>query len=182
MTAQPSVAAPEFSPDKNEDLVELGLVVGVFGLKGWVKVRSHTDPAAAILNYKPWLLASADGWQPRTRLEGRDHGSKIEVRLDGCEGPEDAVALVGRAIAVPRDQLPQPQDGGHYWFDLVGMEVVNRQGECLGRVERLLSTGANDVLVVRGECERLLPWRLGEVITEVDRDRRRLLVNWQLDY
>ena len=182
MAGQPSAAAPLSNLGTDQDLVELGLVVGVFGLKGWVKVRSHTDPAAAILDYKPWFLASAAGWQARPRLEGRGHGAKIEVRFAGCERPEDAAALVGRALAVPRDQLPEPQEGGHYWFDLIGMEVVNRQGERLGRVERLLATGANDVLVVRGERERLLPWRLGEVITEVDRGGRRLLVDWQLDY
>ena len=182
MTGQPSAAAPASSPDGNGDLVELGHVVGVFGLKGWVRLRSYTDPASVILDYDPWLLASATGWQARTRLESRGHGNKIEVRFQGCEGPEDAAALVGRALAVPRDQLPEPQDGGYYWFDLVGMEVVNHRGECLGRVERLLATGANDVLVVRGERERLLPWRMGEVIAEVDRGGRRLLVDWQLDY
>ena len=177
-----AAVAPGLSLDTNEDLVELGLVVGVFGLKGWVKVRSHTDPVAAILDYKHWFLASPAGWQAKARLESRGHGSKIEVRFDGCERPEDAAALVGRAVAVPRDQLPEPQKDSHYWFDLVGMEVVNLQGESLGRVERLLATGANDVLVVRGAREHLLPWCLGEVIAEVDRGGRRLLVDWQLDY
>ena len=161
--------------------VVLGRISGLFGVRGWVKVYSYTDPREAVLDYDRWLLSGTNGWREATVAEGQRHGKTIIARLDGCIDREQAAQLVGTEIAVPRDELPEAEQGRFYWSDLEGLRVVHRDGTELGRVAYLLETGANDVLVVDGEQERLIPFVMDKVILDVDLENDRIEVGWEWD-
>ncbi len=165
-----------------EERVILGRVSGVYGVKGWVKIYSYTDPRDNILQYSPWLLKVSGNWQAMELLDGRPHGKGIVARLDGCEDRDRAAALVNAEIAIPRSQLPETAEGDYYWRDLIGLRVVTRSGTPLGTVDHLLETGANDVLVVIGERERLIPYVPGEVITAVDLVAGEMQVDWDPEF
>jgi 16S rRNA processing protein RimM len=94
---------------------------------------------------------------------------------------DQAVALVGRDIAIPREALPVTEDGSFYWTDIEGMQVLHRDGTDLGRVAYLMETGANDVLVTKGERERLIPFIAEKVILDVDFDKGVISVDWEWD-
>jgi 16S rRNA processing protein RimM len=151
-------------------------------VKGWVRVFSYTEPRENIVNYQPWYLQVGGGWQPRQVAEGRRHGKGVTVRLDGCEDRDQALTLLNCEIGVRRDQLPDTAPGEYYWQDLVGLAVVNLQGETLGRVDHLLETGANDVLVVAGERERLIPFVLQRIVRQVDLQAGVIQVDWDRDF
>ena len=161
--------------------VVLGRIAGVFGVKGWVKVFSHTEPREAILNYPNWLLRRGDSWQAVTVEDGRPHGKSVVAKLAKVEDRDAAAELLDVEIAVSREELPQTQDGEYYWADLEGLQVVHRDGQPLGRVAYLMATGANDVLVVDGDGERLIPFVVGEVILDVDLGKGRISVDWEWD-
>lgn len=128
------------------------------------------------------MVSGTGGWSTTGVAEGKAHGKGVIARLEGCEDRDAAMRLLDREIAVNRDQLPEPEQGEYYWHDLQGMQVINQQGERLGEVESLLETGANDVLVVRGERERLIPFVSGPVIISVDRDAGEIRVDWDKDF
>ena len=161
--------------------VVLGRISGLFGVKGWVKVYSYTEPREAVLEYRRWLLSGKDGWWEATVAEGQRHGKTIIARIDGYVDRDQAAELIGTEIAVPRDELPKAEEGRFYWSDLEGLRVVHRDGTELGRVAYLLETGANDVMVVQGEQERLIPFVMGEVILGVDLASGRIDVDWEWD-
>ncbi|MDH3619949.1 MAG: ribosome maturation factor RimM [Gammaproteobacteria bacterium] len=161
--------------------VILGRISGLFGVRGWVKVYSYTEPREAVLNYDRWLLSSQDGWQEATVAEGQRHGKTVIVRIDGYDDRDQAAGLVGTDIGIPRDELPETGDDQYYWSDLEGLSVVHRDGTELGKVSHLLETGANDVMVVKGETERLIPFVLDKVVLGVDLAKREIRVDWEWD-
>lgn len=163
-------------------LIELGRVSGLHGVLGWVRVHSDTEPRERILEYRPWLLRIDDRWQSREVETGRIHGKGLIAKLRGCEDRDSAAALVAATIAVRRDQLPALGPEEYYWADLIGIEVVTGDGESLGRVDRLLETGANDVLVVVGDRERLIPYLPGRAVQSVDLAARRMVVDWDPEF
>ncbi len=160
--------------------VVLGHIAGVYGVRGWVKIFSETAPREGILRYSPWLIGDSD--QPRKVLEGRVHGKGVVARLEGCDDRDQAAALVDQEIAVGRDRLPPARPDEFYWIDLEGLSVVTLEGAQLGQVSHLFSTGANDVLVVVGERERLLPFAWDSVIRSVDFEQRLIQVDWDPDF
>ncbi len=161
--------------------VLLGRIVGAFGVRGWVKVYSYTDPREAVLNYGGWLLKRKDDWEPAEVAEGQRHGKSVIARIDGVDDRETAEALRGTEIGVMREALPATEDGQYYWSDLKGLTVVHRDGTELGKVDYLLETGANDVMVVNGETERLIPFAMNDVVLGVDLDAGRITVDWEWD-
>lgn len=161
--------------------VILGRISGLFGVKGWVKVYSYTDPREAVLSHKRWLLSGKDGWQAATVAEGQRHGKTIIARIEGIDDRDQAVTLIGTDIGVPREDLPESGSGRFYWSDLEGLRVVHRDGTELGRVSHLLETGANDVMVVEGEQERLIPFVMDKVVLGVDLDKGEIEVDWEWD-
>ncbi len=163
-----------------QNRIVLGRIAGVYGLKGWVKVLSDTAPRDGILGYSPWLIGAQA--QVRRVAERKLHGKGMIVRLDGCADRDAAAQLVGSEIAVLREQLPPPQADEFYWIDLEGLTVVTTTGVTLGVVDHLFSTGANDVLVIKGEREHLLPFVWGEVIKDVDFARHQIEVAWDPDF
>jgi 16S rRNA processing protein RimM len=162
--------------------VILGRVAGLHGVRGWVKVLSYTEPRGNILNYPNWQLRTADGWQAFELAGGQSHGTRVLAQLESVGDRDQAATLVGADIAVMRADLPAPAAGEYYWSDLEGLSVRNLAGESLGRVEQLFSTGANDVMVVAGERERLLPFLPGAVVKEVDLARGEIRVDWDAEF
>ena len=160
--------------------VALGYISAVHGIKGWVKVHSWTRPMEAILNYQPWLLGKEKA--PVKIVDGRKQGKGLVALLPGCDDREAAATLVGQEIVVGRDQLPPTAKGEYYWVDLEGLEVLTTKGERLGRVERLMETGANDVLVIRGEREHLVPFVHGQYVKRVDLEGGLIEVDWDPDF
>ena len=157
----------------------MGRISGLFGVRGWVKVYSYTDPREAVLNYDRWLLSRKGKWQEATVAEGQRHGKTIIARLAGIRDRDQAAELIGIDIGVPRGELPETESDEFYWSDLEGLTVVHRDGTELGKVDHLLETGANDVLVVTGEQEILIPFVMDKVILGVDLDKGVIDVDWE---
>ena len=144
------------------------------------------------MRFDRWLLTPASGGSGErsvTVLDGRVQGKTIVARLEGIEDRDAAEALIGQSIAVPRSELPALEDGAVYWTDLIGMRVLTRDGVDVGPVVRLFETGANDVLVVGDErqgskagSEILVPWIRPDVVVQVDRQARRIEVDWDPDF
>ncbi len=159
--------------------VLLGRIVGVFGIEGWVKLHSFTEPRDNIFRYRPWTLRAASGGQTTVeRPQGRSQGKGIVARLPEVSDRDAAAGLVGAEVWVPREVLPKARDGEYYWADLEGLEVFTVEGVSLGQVTHLFATGANDVLVVKGERERLIPFVPGQQVVRVDLDGKRIEVDW----
>ena len=167
--------------DKQDGTVVVGRVRGVFGVKGWVRVQDYSSRIGDILQYDTWLLKQDDGWSARTVLEGRLHQKGVVCHLKGHNDRAQAKELVDVDIAVAADRFSELAPGEYYWYQLEGLEVVNLNGENLGQVDRLFETGANDVLVLRGEQERLVPYAPG-VVAEVDLNKGQIQVDWDKDY
>lgn len=161
--------------------VVLGRIAGLFGVKGWVKVFSYTDPREAVLQYKRCSLRQ-DGRLREVRLaEGKRHGKSVIARIDGIDDRDAATALIGGELLVSRDALPETAPGEYYWRDLEGLRVLDADGRELGIVAYLLETGANDVLVVQGDKERLIPFVQDKVIQDVDLAAGTISVDWEWD-
>jgi len=159
----------------------MGRISAPFGLKGWVKVQPFTEQTDGLFQYPDWWLSSASGWDKMKVAETAVHSGTPVVRFADVQDRDRASMLKGREVAIPRGQMPAPQEGEYYWTDLVGLDVENTQGQLLGHIERLFESGANPVLVVAGERERLLPY-IDSVVKSVDFDTGKLLVEWELDY
>jgi len=164
------------------DWVVLGRVSGLFGVQGWVRVFSHTEPREGIVHYKPVFLQRRDEWQPFEIGAGRAHGAGVVLKFVGYDDRDQAATLLQCEIAVRRAQLPPPEPGEHYWADLEGLRVVTLDGLELGTIASLFATGANDVLVVQGERERLLPFIKDRVVVEVNLEQRLMRVDWDPDF
>ena len=161
-------------------MITLGHVSGVHGVKGWVKIHSLTEPREAIFEYQPWLMG--DSLKEVRVLEGKKHGSRLIALLERTQDREQAEALVNQPISVPREQFPELSAGEYYWADLVGLSVELEDGRILGKIDKLLATGANDVMVVKGDRERLIPFVLEQYVRQVDLEGGRVVVDWDPEF
>ena len=166
----------------DDGMIIMGRISGLFGVKGWVKVYSHTAPRKGILSYKTWYLHRNDGWQAYKLAAGHAQGKGVVAQLEGFIDRDQAATLMGIDIAIKREQLPKLKPGEYYWTDLEGLRVENLEGVELGVVSHLFETGANDVMVVEGDRERLIPYTRGEAVQEVDLEAGRILVDWDPDF
>ena len=167
---------------KQANRLVVGKVNGLFGVKGWIKLLSWTEPRERILSFPKWQLQLGGEWREWKVAEGRRHGKTIIVRLEGIGDRDQAVKLLGAEIAVSRDQLPPLKPGEYYWADLIGLEVQLLDGRSLGKVDSMMATGANDVLVVKGDRERLIPFVLDQVVREVNLESGLIQVDWDPDF
>ncbi|MFV8571682.1 ribosome maturation factor RimM [Marinobacter sp. SBS5] len=173
---------------QNSQETVIGRVTSVFGVKGWLKVFSDTDPKEGILNYRDWTLVLDGKRIPAKLEEGRRQGPGIVVKLKGLDDRELARTYAGAEIRVPTEELPELPAGEYYWFQLEGLDVFTVEDECLGKVHHLLETGANDVLVVRATAgsidqrERLIPYLPDQVVMSVDLSGSRMVVDWDPEF
>jgi 16S rRNA processing protein RimM len=159
----------------------MGRIVAPYGVRGWVKIEPYTDAVDGLFAYKTWWISRDGNWQAYRLTDGRTHGRHLVVRLGEVPDRDAATSIKGWKVAVPRSELPPVPAGEYYWADLIGLAVVNMDGEPLGVVEEIFSTGANDVMVVRAERERLIPF-VENVIARVELSDARIVVDWRLDY
>ena len=163
----------------------MGYISGAFGVKGWVKLQPLTEAPENLLDYPVWWIGGETGWSPHTVERAEVQDRSVAAKLAGCEDRDQAVAFRGKEVAVSRAEFPEAGENEFYWADLVGLKVVNTEGEDLGTVSRVFETGANDVLVVEGpnesERERLIPFT-EQVVKEVDLAGRVIRVDWGSDY
>ena len=165
-----------------DGLVVLGKISGIYGVNGWVRIYSYTSPRDNILTYPEWLLKRGGRWVKQKLCSGRKHGKGIVAKVEGCTDRDLAADLMGSEIAIRQDQLPKAEAGEYYWRDLQGLQVETVDGVLLGQIAELFETGANDVIVIKGERERLVPFVKGDVIKSVDLDANLMVVDWDPDF
>lgn len=169
-------------------MIVLGRISAPFGIQGWVKVHVFGDDPQSLAGIPQWWLSrdadSGEGWNTVQLQESREQGGALVVRLQGVADRTAALALKGMYIGAPREVLPAPAVDEFYWGDLIGLAVINEHGELLGKVSRLIESGAHDVLVVQDEQiggERLLPF-VAAVIRQVDLAGGAIRVDWSADW
>ena len=162
--------------------VAMGYIKGAFGIKGWVKVAASTEYADSLLDYADWRLVKDNKTLIVSPSEGQLHNGELQVKFTGIDDRDEAHALRGYTIEVSRDQFADTEEDEYYWADLIDMSVINRQEEILGKVSKLMETGAHDVLVVDGEYgQKLIPF-VAQFIDRVDVENRTITVDWGSDY
>ena len=157
-------------------------VAGAFGIKGWLKLHTFTESSDSLDAYASWLLKSDKGWQEFELEDFAVNVKGVVAKLKGCDDRSAAEKLIKCDIGIPRDALEDAGEGEVFWFDLIGCDVVNIAGEKLGKIETLLETGANDVLVVKMGTEEILIPYLDDVVLKVDRESKLVTVNWTQDF
>jgi 16S rRNA processing protein RimM len=172
----------------DDDWVVLGQVGKLFGVKGWVKVRAFTEERGAILQHRHFR-GEKNGVLSKLEIDTfRLQPNGLVVKFKDFDDPESAADIVGATLSIQAKELPTLEDDEFYWHQLIGLRIRNLQSEDLGVLEKILQTGANDVIVVKpDDCslddrERLIPWVKGEVIKSIDVEKGELLVSWLSDY
>jgi 16S rRNA processing protein RimM len=165
----------------DDDLICVGHVLGAQGIKGWIRVFSNTSPRENIVSYSPWLIEQGDRLE-EVKVKGRLQGKNVIAKLQGIDDRTRAETLTGCKLYIDSRQLPGLENGEYYWSDLIGLAVETLQSEPLGVVSDMLETGADDVMVLKGDRERLIPFVMEEIVREVDLDKRRLVVDWHPEY
>ncbi len=162
--------------------VVMGRVLAPFGVRGWVKVQPFTEQPDALAGFARWWLEMSGEWRELEVAQCERHGDHLVARFEGCASPEEAVRYRGCEIAVPREALPEPGANLYYQADLIGLRVVNKAGEELGRIDAMLENGAHPVMLVRRDGgERLLPW-VQPVVESVDLEAGEVRVDWGADW
>lgn len=159
----------------------MGRIVAPYGIFGWLKIQPDTEVLDGLLDYPDWWVGRENDWQKYEVETARIHSNTLLVKLKGVSDRDAAFALKTKRIAVPREQLPEPEENEYYWSDLIGLQVTNLQQVDLGKVAELFETGANDVLVVKGDRERLIPF-VDQVVLNVDLDARTMQVDWDAEF
>ena len=186
------------------DAIEVGRILDAWGIKGWFKVLPHSASPEALFSSRRWFLlppersaklrrpteaAAVQDWTEPLLLrvkEAKDHSDSVVASSADIPDRNAAESLKGARIFVPRSSFPTPEDGEYYWVDLIGMQVLNREGVALGEVRDLLATGPQTVLVLQAEeggktIERMIPF-VSAYVDKVDKAAGLITVDWQPDY
>lgn len=167
----------------NERRILLGRIVGAFGIRGQIKIESWTEPRDAIFRYQPWILRDALGNERQfDGARGKESGKHLVATFPEVTDRDVVEAMRGTDIYVLRSALPPPKAGEFYWIDLEGFRVVNVEGVDFGTVSHLFSTGANDVLFVRGDRERMVPFVEPDFVKSIDFEGGLITVDWDPDF
>ncbi len=185
-----------------DDAVEVGRILDAWGVKGWLKILPHSSDPEALFSAKSWFLQAPDakfrpGFNAFTGTvtiavdEAKTHSDSVVAKIDGLGDRNDAEALRGCRIFLPRSAFPKASKDEYYWVDLIGLNVVNREGIALGCVRDLMTTGPNSVLCVEYQVsqedgsskddERMIPF-VSAYVDSVDTAGKLITVDWQPDY
>ena len=164
-----------------ENLVIIGKIISAYGIKGWVKIRPFTETAKNFIQYKTQFLSrNQKDWNRVEIKEIKIQGQDVIADI-GFTDRDQSISHKGYFLAIARDQLPQLPEDEFYWDDLIGLKVIDVDHEDLGKVVGLIETGANDVLVVSGDRERLIPY-IPQVIKKVDTHNQLIEVDWDKEF
>jgi 16S rRNA processing protein RimM len=166
----------------DSDWVIVGRFGKVHGIKGLISVISFTEPRENILGYAQWHIKKNGQWQPVKRLTDEVTQKHILAQVEGYDIREDVASLTNFEIAVRRETLPTLALNEYYWHELVGMTVVHVNGGLFGQVHEIMATGSNDVFIVQGERRYLIPYLIDDVVVDIDKEKRQITVNWDLDF
>ena len=172
----------------NHAQITLGRIVGVHGVRGWVKLHSDCRPREAILGYREFIATRSNGDSFTLKLNtGREQGKSIVAHFANYDDRDAAMQLIGLNLSIKREQLPATAANEFYWTDLIGLTVVNRQQQILGSVAEIFETGANDVLVIKTGADKkvaelLIPLVVGVYVDSADFDKQILHVDWESDW
>ena len=166
---------------REDETICVGHIIGAQGLKGMVRVFSNTSPRQNIVSYSPWLLEVDNELRP-IKVNGRLQGKNVVAQLEGVDSKDQADELSGVKIHILQEQLPALDGDEYYWSDLIGLKVESLDAEVLGVVDTMMETGADDVMIVKGDRERLIPFVMGDVVHNVDLENQRIIVDWNPDY
>jgi 16S rRNA processing protein RimM len=198
VAATPSVAGA-LDPAWPEDAIEIGRVVDAWGVKGWIKVHPFASDPQALFSSRRWFVKPPEetalnrlGIKPAASFpsllkvtQAKEHGDVVVAQVQDVEDRSGAEALRGARLFVGRSSFPTADTDEYYWVDLIGMAVVNRQGEALGTVVGLIDTGPHSVLRIQaGDSkteERLVPF-VGAYVDDVNMAGKVITVDWGLDY
>ncbi len=169
------------APQENDKKLLIGKINGFFGLQGWVKVFSYTNPRTNILNYSPWTIRVDGNFQSIDITNGREQSKTIVAQIIGIDNREDSQKFIGQDIYINKEQLPELTQGEYYWHELIGFDVINKDEEQLGKVDYFVETGANDVLVVKGKKEYWIPY-IEPFLVSIDSKNNKILVDWDKDF
>ena len=169
------------APHENNKKLLVGKINGFFGLQGWVKVFSYTNPRTNILNYSPWSIKVDGNFQSIDITNGREQSKTIVAHIKGIDNREDSQKFIGQDIYINKEQLPKLTQGEYYWHELIGFDVINKDKERLGTVDYFVETGANDVLVVKGKKEYWIPY-IEPFLVSIDSKNNKILVDWDKDF
>ncbi|GAA5315332.1 MAG: ribosome maturation factor RimM [Candidatus Pelagadaptatus aseana] len=181
----------ESGAKKRSNLINVGRITTVFGVKGWVKVHSDTQPRENICSYNPWWLKTRHGVKSVEIDDFKPHGDALVVHIKGIDDRDEAREICQVDVAVERQQMPDLEEGDYYWHQLQGLRVVTvfeGNDQDLGTVTRLLETGANDVLVVKGDAnsidqkERLIPYVPDQFVVKIDLEQQSITVDWDPEF
>ena len=171
-----------------EQALVVGRITSVYGVKGWVKLYSHTEPMTGIFDYKHWWLKTPSGWKVIELSQGRTQGRGLVAAIKGYNDRDLVKEICGLDIYIDAKDLPKLEDGEYYWSQLEGLKVITKEGVLLGKVSQMMETGANDVLVVRA-CEgsydreeRLIPYAPDQFILNIDLEKQEMVVDWDPDF
>ncbi|PZP23859.1 ribosome maturation factor RimM [Pseudomonas kuykendallii] len=174
-------------PAPAEDLIVLGKIFSVHGIRGEVKVYSFTDPVDNVLDYRRWTLRRDNEVKQVELIGGRPQGKFLVAKLKGLDDRDVALTFAGFEICVPRSELPALGTDEYYWHQLEGLRVIDQLGQLFGVIDHLLETGANDVMVVKpctgslDDRERLLPYT-EQCVQSIDLAAGEMRVDWDADF
>lgn len=159
----------------------MGRIAAPFGIKGWVKVQPYSEDPGALMDFESWRIGRGTQHTQYGVEAVQDHGKALVAKLAGIDDRDAAYALRGQEIAVAKSDLPPPEENAFYWSDLIGLKVVNREGVELGTVDSLMESGSNDLLVVKGTREYLIPF-VAAFVGKVDLAGGTIEVDWGADW
>lgn len=159
----------------------IGRIGSSYGVRGWAKINSFTNPIDNILSYMPWQIKHGKHWISVTITESKTHGKGLIVKLPMCDNCEQVREYTNNTIAIEREQLPDLQNEEYYHRDLIGLNVHTVDGIDLGQITDIQATGSNDVLIVKGDKERLLPYT-DDTVKSIDLDKQLMIVDWDPEF
>lgn len=161
----------------------MGKIGAPYGVRGWVKIHSFTDPLDNLFTYPLLLESRKDNWRSVQIEQFKAHGDGYVAKLAAVEDRDQAALITNAQLAVQRDVLPDLEEDQHYWADLMGLTVVNQDNITLGTIVDVFATGANDVIVVQDEKrEHLIPYVPDMYVVAIDIDQKTMRVNWDAEF
>ena len=169
------------TPHLDEKKLLVGKINGFFGIQGWVKIFSYTEPRRNILQYQPWYFIDNGTYKAIEMNTGREQSKTIVAHVKGINNRDEALKLIGKDLYINKDQLPELDNDSHYWHELDGFRVINNNGVDLGVVDYLVDTDSNSVLVTKGDKEHWIPY-VKPYLVSIDKENGVISVDWDENF